>query len=175
MIEYKGLDSSFIEEYCNDRLDAKEHIRQIVRLSMLFDQFNFDMLKALVEEMNRYKETPNQALEILNAKPTDNGESKHNITVYVGGKELTENQYWPNSTRCNPLSSDDIDVDIDLDPEDENSDRTCHRIRQSHLKNIDVDAGTYTYVLNEASAKNIVLVFTRENKTKRGYNWLDAF
>ncbi len=33
------------------------------------NEFNFDMLKALVEEMNRYNETPTDALAMLNAKP----------------------------------------------------------------------------------------------------------
>lgn len=73
MIEYKGLDADFIREYCEDNLKNKAHITQVCRLTLPFNSFNFDMLKALVEEMNRYDETPNQAMEMLNAKPYDAG------------------------------------------------------------------------------------------------------
>lgn len=56
MLDFYGLDADFIREYCNDNLQAKEHIEKIVSIASLFDQFNFDMLKAMVEEMNRYDE-----------------------------------------------------------------------------------------------------------------------
>ena len=67
-IEFTGLTPAFIEEYCQDNLDNKKHISRVVKISSLFDVFNFDMMKALVEEMNRYNETPEQALELPNAK-----------------------------------------------------------------------------------------------------------
>jgi hypothetical protein len=41
----------------------------IVKASLLFPKFNFDMLKALVEEMNRYGESAMDSLKFLNIKP----------------------------------------------------------------------------------------------------------
>ena len=54
MMEFKGLDVNFIREYCEDNLKNKNHIDKVCNFTSLFGQFNFDMLKALVEEMNRY-------------------------------------------------------------------------------------------------------------------------
>jgi hypothetical protein len=36
----------------------------------VFSAFNFDLLKGMVEEMNRYNETPAQVLKFLNARPS---------------------------------------------------------------------------------------------------------
>lgn len=70
-LEFSGVDSEFVREYCNDNLDNKDHVDAVVNVSALFESFNFDILKALVEEMNRYEEDPHTALEWLNAKPYD--------------------------------------------------------------------------------------------------------
>mmetsp|Transcript_7350 Transcript_7350/g.7925 ORF Transcript_7350/g.7925 Transcript_7350/m.7925 type:complete len:403 (+) Transcript_7350:86-1294(+) len=69
MIDYNGLDIAFIQDYCEENLSAKEHIPQIVAISKVFMAFNFDMLKAMVEEMNRYNESPMDVLELLNVQP----------------------------------------------------------------------------------------------------------
>ena len=175
MIEYKGLDAAFIEEYCNDRLDNKDHIQQIIRLTMMFDSFNFDMLKALVEEMNRYKETPNQAMEMLNAKPFDAGSVKHHVAVYVEGKEISSEFVYPSTIRGNPISQDELEFRIDMNPDNDDCEYTELEVTPRDLKKIDPEAGTFTYVLNEGKPNTTVLVFTRENKSKTTYNWLDAF
>ena len=174
-IEYKGLDNSFIEEYCNDCLNQKEYIQQIIRLTTMFDSFNFDMLKALVEEMNRYKETPNQAMEMLNAKPFDAGSVKHHVSVFVNGKEVNSDNIHPASIRGNPISQDELDLSVDLSPDNDNSRYTNYVLTQRDLKKIDPDAGTFTYMLNEGKSNATVFVFTRENKNKTTYNWMDAF
>jgi hypothetical protein len=176
-IEYKGLDAAFIEEYCNDVLDNKSHIPQIVRLTLMFESFNFDMLKALVEEMNRYKESPNQALEMLNAKPADNGHARHHISAFRDGKELDAGTYWPNQYRGSPLAQDEFtmgfDVVVDEDGGPSTSDEVL--ITQANLKKIDAEDGTFTYIINEDKPNTTVIVFTRENFNKKQYNWLDAF
>ena len=77
-LTYTGLDEAFIREYCDDNLEANNpsNVDAIVGLSNLFDAdrtaFNFDMLKALVEEMNRYRESTKEALQLLNISPADN-------------------------------------------------------------------------------------------------------
>lgn len=68
-INYKGVKSDFIREYCEDRLLDKKHTDAICNLAMLFDNFSFDMLSSLVEEMNRFGEDPHEAIKILNAQP----------------------------------------------------------------------------------------------------------
>jgi hypothetical protein len=68
-IDFSGLDLDFIREYCEENLDNQEHLEGLLTLSAMFSAFNFDMLKAMVEEMNRYNETAFEVVEILNAKP----------------------------------------------------------------------------------------------------------
>ena len=71
LLDFDGLESNFVREYCEDNLDDKSQVEAVVRISTMFEKFNFDILKALVEEMNRYQEAPFDALKMLNAKPVD--------------------------------------------------------------------------------------------------------
>lgn len=102
MIDYKGLDAGFIREYCNDNLEAKEHIDKICTIASLFEQFNFDMLKALVEEMNRYGDTPQEALALLNVKAEFDTGSTYNVEImYRGIKPNLRREAWTG----NPLNA----------------------------------------------------------------------
>lgn len=86
-LEFTGLDEKFIREYCEDTLGNKTFIEEIVLTSKLFSSMNFDMLAAWVEEINRYGETPKEALEFLNVKP-QYGERKHyQVQITFNGKE----------------------------------------------------------------------------------------
>lgn len=179
MLEYKGLDVDFIAQYCEDNLNNKTHIPQICRLTMVFESFNFDMLKALVEEMNRYDESPTQALEMLNAKPQDTGSIKHYVTATVNGVELKQNAFWPNTIRGNPVAMETIEFNMTVpsdsaDEDDDDNDRLEVELTQEHLKNIDVENGCFTYVFRE-NKNNIVLTFTRDSFGKQEfYRWTDA-
>ncbi len=174
MIEYKGLDAEFIREYCEDNLDDKSYIEQVCRLTLLFDSFNFDMLKALVEEMNRYKESPNQAMEMLNAKPYDAGTVRHNVEMHVAGKKLEPGQFWPAVIRGNPIAQQTIEFGVDLKPEDDDADTTELEITQNMLKKINAEEGTFTYVVNEGKPDMTVVVITRESYVSKSGNWMDA-
>lgn len=88
-IDFKGLDVQFIREYCEDVLINKDHIEKICQISNLFSEFNFDMLKALVEEMNRYNESPQEAMNLLNAKPQYGGsDSKYEVKFFIDKLEV---------------------------------------------------------------------------------------
>ena len=177
-IEFKGLDAAFIEEYCNDNLNNKEYIPQVCRLTLLFDSFNFDMLKALVEEMNRYDEGPTASMEMLNAKPYDAGTTRHDVKAYLKGKELPENRIYPTQVRGNPIAQETIEFRIGYKSRDDDDfEWTEVELTQQMLKKIDVDAGTFTYIYKEDDPKNaVVFVFTRESYSKTpAYDWLSAF
>ena len=118
MLDFKGVSAEFIREYCNDNLEAKQFIEKIVSISTLFSEFNFDMLKALVEEMNRYNETPTDALAMLNAKPEFDGGSLYEIKVQHNGKDIDYNDTY----RGNPLAADGVQVGFDTDPENDLAD-----------------------------------------------------
>ena len=178
MIEYKGIDLEFIEEYCNDNLkdELKIHITQICRLTMMYPVFNFDMLKALVEEMNRYNETPNEALEILNAKPFMDDSTKYNVKITENGKQVDPDTFHPRCIRGNPISNNDLEFYIrpnsDSDDEFDSPSNYEIEVNQNHLKKIDPDSGVFTYVI-EDEKKTTVVTFTRETY-KTMTRWQDA-
>lgn len=94
-LEYNGLDESIIREYCEEKLANKEHINALVGTTKMFDTFNFDMLKAIVEECNRYSEAPRMALEMLNMKPGLD-DVLYSIAVSIKGelREDLNTQWW---------------------------------------------------------------------------------
>lgn len=104
-MDFKGLDVDFIREYCEDNLNNKGHIESVCRASVLFHQFNFDMLKALVEEMNRYNETASEAMVMLNAKPQDSERTTYDLTVSVSGKALEAANFAPAAWTGNPVKT----------------------------------------------------------------------
>ncbi|QIG65783.1 putative DNA replication protein [Ochrobactrum phage vB_OspM_OC] len=78
---YKGLDEEFIREYCKDSLKNQSKIEDIVRVAALFSEFNFDMLKAMVEEINRYDEPVAELLSHLNLTPENGGRKKYKVVT----------------------------------------------------------------------------------------------
>jgi hypothetical protein len=155
-VEYGGLDAAFIEEYCADNLKNKEHTATISRLPTLFDPFNFDMLKALVEEMNRYEETPHEALKLLNVRPGWKVQARHDIAVTIGGVRVPASHCDTNATYHSPLSQPNINIETYNVPEDE-FDRSNpeHRMRvfdvkPEHLVTMNAKNGTYHYRLDDA-------------------------
>jgi hypothetical protein len=87
-LDYAGLDNDFIIEYCKDNLENQEHIDAICRLASVFDKFNFDMLKAMVEDMNRYNEAPHEVMEYLNAKPDVQQGFMYAAELYIDGEQV---------------------------------------------------------------------------------------
>jgi hypothetical protein len=73
-LSYQGIEEASIREYCDDKLENKSLVDRIVQCSMLFPAFTFDMLQALIEEVNRYGEDPADVMKILNVNPA-NGET----------------------------------------------------------------------------------------------------
>lgn len=179
MLEYKGLDVEFIEEYCLDTLINKSHIQLVCNLTLLFDSFNFDMLKALVEEMNRYGETPRQAMEMLNAKPYDAGYTMHNVEVWMSGEKIPSERVHPCTIRGNPIAQEEISFWINPAPkvgdDEDDAENVELEIKAEHLKKIDVENGAFTYIINEDQPNAAVFVITRQSYTKQPLSWLDAF
>lgn len=67
--EYKGLSLEFIKDYCQDKLiNFDKHFRSVQTVCSFHMAFNFDMLQALVEEMNRYDESADLCVKYLNIK-----------------------------------------------------------------------------------------------------------
>ena len=108
MVNFTGLDEVFIREYCYDNLAKAElkTIDTIVNIASVFAAFNFDMLKALVEEMNRYGETPQDAMRLLNVKAELDGGTTYRVEIYKG--ERKADRVSPSTWNGAPLSSKEI-------------------------------------------------------------------
>jgi hypothetical protein len=180
MLDFKGLEADFIREYCEDNLKAKQHIERIINISVMFDQFNFDMLKALVEEMNRYDETPVEALKMLNAKPEYASKDIFDVTVTVlgvvpsffekvwRGNPMTDKVHIEYTMTEEKQSQADIaprivgsDLDDDFDHE---SDYT--KLTPNDIKRVDNVTGEFTY------ANDTGVVVTLKRQRAQSYNWL---
>lgn len=172
-MEYKGLEADFIREYCQDNLNAKEHTERIIGIAGTFGQFNFDMLKALVEEMNRFGETPQEAMMMLNAKPEYSDEGRYKIKLLLNGEEIGETNFEDKEWQGNPLNKrvhinyktfekDDETGDIDWNWEQ-------MTFEPANLKKID-DNGT-KYVFATPEGAQLVLTKVKE----QNFRYWDAF
>lgn len=172
-LEYKGLDADFIREYCEDNLKDKEHVERIVGIAGTFDQFNFDMLKALVEEMNRYNETPQEAMQMLNTKPEYGNEQRYKIKLLINGEEMAETNFEDKEWCGNPLNKR-VHVNYKAYEKDEESgelewDWDSMTFEPNQLKKIDDNGTKYVFVGSDGTT----LVLTKVKE--QGYRYWDAF
>jgi len=65
-LEFSGLDPELVRDYCNDNLVNKTLVDEVVIYGNLFKAFSFDMMQALVQEMNMYQENTGEVLKWLN-------------------------------------------------------------------------------------------------------------
>lgn len=158
-IKYTCISNQFIMEYCQDKLEDKSKINSICRVAALIGDFNFDMLQALVEELNRYKESVSDALRILNVKM-----DRYNKTVYVvsikdkNGVELEKKDFSP-TTVGNPLISGAMNFEV-YPPEDDEKvvfvlfmpDHTTVKV-SSDLSEIKFESSGYFFTLSKLVPK----------------------
>lgn len=170
-LEYKGLEEAFIREYCEDNLKAKEHIDKIVGIAGTFDQFNFDMLKALVEEMNRYNETPQDAMTMLNARPEYGANSRYAIKLLINGEEIKDTSYEEKEWEGNPLNKSvgiSYKVVENEGTDDESWDWESIRFNPAELKKIDSNGTKYVFTNDKGTS----LILTKVKE--KSYSYWDA-
>lgn len=78
-IGHGGVTEALVKDYCEDRLVNKNLSDDVWRVTSLLNEFNFDMLQCLVEEMNRYNESAKDALQLLNIDPDPKSTSSWKI------------------------------------------------------------------------------------------------
>lgn len=106
-IEFKGLEADFIRDYCEENLEYQQYIGEIIRIAHQHRAFNFDMLKALVEEMNRYGEPPSKALQDLNI--TVGNDVIYRVGIKVGDMVIQDQDIIPNvRLEGHPLNKNEI-------------------------------------------------------------------
>lgn len=169
MLDFKGLDPNFILEYARDNLKNQEHAESIVRISGIFDQFNFDMLKALIEEMNRYDETPQEALKMLNVKPEFSDAVTYDIQAFANNMPIDESKLGSKTYRGNPLMTGfAIDWYENKVNEDEDEEWINVNFSPSDLKKVDSNDGRLIF-----SNEQGTVILTKQ-KTK-SFDYYGAF
>ena len=174
MLDYKGLDANFIMEYCQDNLKKSllKYADKLCQIASLFNQFNFDMLKATVEEMNRYNEGPEDALRMLNVKPEFDSGNKFTMKLIKNGEEVKADEMERIEWKGNPLQGQvqvmikEYDDETDID-----GDWNWNTIKfdPSDIKKIDSQSGKFVF----ANSEGIQLVLSKVKESN--YSYFDAF
>lgn len=152
MLVYDGIGEQFIREYLRDNLNNQDHVEEFIQVTTLFRKFNFDMMKALVEEMNRYSETAREAVRMLNVKPETSGNSYWKVAITWQGKTYDGKEISEPELYLNPNSPFDIEVyvySIEVTDPEGNTDFMGFNFKRDQL--IKFDKGTYVF-RNEAGA-----------------------
>lgn len=161
-IEYGGLDESFIREYCTDKLTDESKVEAIVTLSCAYDKFNFDMLKAVVEEVNRYGESPADAVRILNAKPGLLSAKRYDVEIYKNGMKVSL-KGQDRFIGVNPFTSDPVNIDGGYD-DDGNS--IEYEFTFNNLKSVDMRSGVFVYEKDD-----VRVVLTEQGRSAASFNY----
>lgn len=195
-IDFETLEKEFVEEYCADQLRDKSYTDKITLLCTVCDEFNFDMLQTLVDELNRYGGDFEDTLDILNVKPATGTRSKWVVKVETPDERgvTWTNKYGGTMTRspllelqrgyqgngmleigvvrCVAKKSSRLTDDYDeLIPCEEN-DTIDITIRNEHLYKVDPQAGTLVFKTT-ADGHNFVVTITEDRPT--GNRWGNFF
>ena len=165
MLDYTGLTMEFIEEYCADNLKNLQHTDGVCKIASLFSAFNFDMLKALIEEMNRYNETAQESMRMLNTKPEFANGDEYTVQLIVDNKpveakDVENNGKW----NGNPLTGE-IDIDVrDYDDAGEQDGWVTYSWNGRDLNKVDAHAGQFQFTNEDGT-----VVLTRVVQRKVNY------
>lgn len=155
-LDFDGLDATFVREYCEDNLKDQTHTESVVRVSSMFEKFNFDILKALIEEMNRYNENPFEALKMLNAKPVEYGDAGVRYSIKVttpSGYEFEPQDVNPSATPLNSKGGEmsfyvNVPNEANVDDRDED-DEVYIQVNAADAKKIDAERGLFEFITDK--------------------------
>lgn len=153
---YSGLSREFIDEYARDVLvdQSEERLRGLTNLTVLFPDINFDMLQAIVEEMNRYGESAPDVTKHLNVRTAFLSEySTYKLSAFLDktGEPVKLNR---NSVKLqgHPLRLDSFMVYFALTPKQrkvlggDNAPGYTYIYPQTHLTEADKRGDSFTFV-----------------------------
>lgn len=111
VIDFHGINWQLINAYLEENLKDKTHIEAVLAITVLMSEPNFDMIKALVEEMNRYEESPFQSLQFLNIRPQFSDKFNFKTTVVDPEGKSTSDITWCGNPMKEPIKLKQITVE----------------------------------------------------------------
>jgi hypothetical protein len=167
-LSFKGLSIEFITEYCKDNLLNKENMKGVLVASGFFSEFSFDMVKALVEEMNRYGETATQAMSMLNIKPETDNSGVYRGKIMRDGKEVIYDTLHGSVIRNSPLV-DGVTLYGEYDDnEASGKEDDVFPVESSKLIKVDPAAGLFIFSTEQ---DDTTIVFTRQEPKLKWFNY----
>lgn len=179
-LKFDTLDGNFVREYCEDNLVNKTHIDSIVNYTNIFSFFNFDMLSAVVEEMNRYNETLQQVLELLNITPETKTTDNHSVFFEFNGKvaEIAESYRGFNPNNLSYYVNKDWLTDKFTDDEIRKMESLMdleYDIEFTHSDIHDFDPVTNTFVYRVSNGPVNAKIMFKKNKSMDQFNFNAAY
>ena len=163
---FGGLEEVFIRDYCADNGMSAEYETQILNFSSLFGCFNFDMLKAIVEESIRYNEPPCEVVKHINALPESENDITYGVEVYNSGTKLKVS--YPESIK-NPLGKASLEIVCYVPGDNEDDDESFRAMfTPADFKSFDAVSNVFVY---EKDTTRMLL----RRKEPTSYDWSKAF
>lgn len=82
-LKFDGMTDEEVRQYAADNLKDQSQIEALAFACAGFQKLNFDMLSAIVAEMNRYNENPTDAMRMLNARASNEYEARQKYYIDV--------------------------------------------------------------------------------------------
>lgn len=101
---YSGLDEEIIRQYCMENLKNQEYVNDIVLVSKSIQDVSFDILVSIVEECNRYDQSPREFIDFMSFHKAE--DIKYNIFLSFDGIEVA-------------FSDSSLDAGNNFDPEED--------------------------------------------------------
>jgi hypothetical protein len=181
-INFEGLTAEFVEEYCDDQLQDRKYLKSILTLLGTTDEFNFDMLQTLVDELNRWGGDFEETLEILNVKPITTARSKWTLSVATPDEPSAKWKFsYGETVSRSPLmymqvgkhghGCLEVGVKRIGDDDDDDHEEIDLGLRSEHLYKVDPTSGTMVLKISQRGHNFVITI--KEEKLGNGWSFFD--
>jgi len=159
-IPFSGLDDNFINDYCQENLRNKTLFPSLEKVVAKVRKFNFDSLKALVEEMNRYDEPADTAVKFLNIIPSNSNKDYYTIIVKDSNGKILRNDADTTEWYGDPYQESNLYIPVaailrkaqkgkkNEDGEDESDDQIDFYLGSQDLVKAEARSGVFIFKKN---------------------------
>jgi hypothetical protein len=171
-LEFNKLEDKFVIDYCDDNLNDNRYQQQIVNLCGILG-FNFDMLQAVVQEMNMYNESPQDAMRLLNVNGEVQGYGRYDYTVH---EESNPNEPIFSGLWSGVPINANSDIAIkEVQDEDGDTDWEHAPLSASNIMKSDFNNGKYTFKVSHEGISYIIKMTKQHTITATEYAYTYSF